>query len=204
VKSGFSFARYDKAYFDKWYRDPKHRIITRSATIRKARLAVSMAEYYLTRPVRSVLDVGCGEGAWFSILNQIRPAIRYTGVDPSAYAIRRFGRQRHLIEGSFGDLPQLRGLYDLIICSDVLYSVSDSELLTGLPVLAAHLSGVAFLEAYPNEEELIGDTAGIHPRTADRYLEIFQSSGFLSCGSHCYVGPSLYDSLTTFESGQLT
>ncbi len=27
-------------------------------------LAVAVAEYHLERPIRTVLDIGCGEGAW--------------------------------------------------------------------------------------------------------------------------------------------
>ena len=45
---------YDKAYFDKWYRDGRHRVISSGVLARKAALAVGLAEYYLGRPIRNV------------------------------------------------------------------------------------------------------------------------------------------------------
>ncbi|MEX1117852.1 MAG: class I SAM-dependent methyltransferase, partial [Terrimicrobiaceae bacterium] len=131
--------RYNKAYFDTWYRNPKKRIITPSLIAKKAHLVVAVAEYYLGRQVRTALDVGCGEGAWLPALRKLRPRLRYTGVDPSAYVIQRFGKTRNLIPGSFGDLPKLARSYDLIICSDCLYYVPDEELVVGLEILAHHL-----------------------------------------------------------------
>lgn len=191
---------YDKAYFDRWYRSPQ-RVSTRAALVRKATLAVAMAEYYLERPIRTVLDVGCGEGQWQPVLNRLRPGVRYTGIDPSAYAIRRFGRRRHLLEGSFGNLPRLRASYDLLICSDSLYYVPDDELLIGLQILVEHLDGVAFLEAYPASTDLSGDTEGMHPRSAAHYRKIFRHAGLVPCGSHGYVSPSLRGCVTELERG---
>ena len=56
--------RYDRAYFDKWYRS-RGRITTGAEVRRKVTLAVSEAEYFLRRSLHSVLDVACGEAAWF-------------------------------------------------------------------------------------------------------------------------------------------
>jgi hypothetical protein len=44
---------------------------------RKVALAVASAEYYLERPIRSVLDIGCGEGAWRAPLLKLRPKVEY-------------------------------------------------------------------------------------------------------------------------------
>ena len=195
-------AAYNRAYFDKWYRHPGHRVVTPAKTSRKARLALAVAEYYLERPVRSALDVGCGEGQWQPVLKKLRPRLRYTGVDPSPYAIKRFGKRRHLLPGSLGNLPELGGPYDLIICSDSLYYIPDDELIMGLHVLTPLLGGVAFLEAYPQEAGLRGDTSGMHPRSADFYRRIFRDAGLRACGSHCYVGPPLYGSVTELEYGK--
>ena len=54
--------RYDRAYFDRWYRHGGIGGARRLA--RKVALAVATAEYHLERPVRTVLDIGCGEGPW--------------------------------------------------------------------------------------------------------------------------------------------
>ncbi len=196
-------AAYDKAYYDKWYRHPEHRVITATKTARKAHLALAVAEYYLERPVRTVLDVGCGEGQWQPVLKKLRPRLRYTGIDPSPYAVRRFGKRRHIVQGSFGNLPDLADSYDLIICSDSLYYIPDDELIMGLHILAPRLAGVAFLEAYPQEADLRGDTSGMHPRSAAFYRKIFRNAGLRPCGSHCYVGPPLHGAVTALEYGAL-
>ena len=46
---------YDHDYFEKWYRDPRHAISSRRALERKVALAVSVAEYYLARPLVNAL-----------------------------------------------------------------------------------------------------------------------------------------------------
>ena len=51
---------YDRDYFDRWYRERP--VLSRQRLARKVALAVATAEYHLERPIRSVLDVGCGEG----------------------------------------------------------------------------------------------------------------------------------------------
>ncbi len=62
---------YDQAYFQRWYRDSG--LDDPRQLARKVALAVSTAEYYLQREVRSVLDIGCGEGAWWAPLRKLRP-----------------------------------------------------------------------------------------------------------------------------------
>src|SRR6185369_14570518 len=80
---------YDEAYFAKWYHDPRTRVHTPQSVRRKVRMVVGVAEYFLRRKVRSVLDVGAGEGAWRAELRRLRPEIRYVGIDPSEYVLRR-------------------------------------------------------------------------------------------------------------------
>ena len=65
---------YDRAYFEKWYRHPRHAVGSKQELARKVALAVAVAEYYLGRPVDSVLDVGCGEAPWRAPLLALRPA----------------------------------------------------------------------------------------------------------------------------------
>ena len=46
---------FDQQYFDRWYRDPRHRVKTNADVRRQALLAVSAAEWVLDRPIRRVL-----------------------------------------------------------------------------------------------------------------------------------------------------
>ncbi len=195
--------RYDKAYFDKWYRHPRHRVSTGAPTARKAAMVIGIAEYYLERPVRNALDIGCGEGQWKAALQRIRPRLSYLGIDASRYAVKRYGRTRNIRLGTFGQLPDL-GLdetYDLIICSNMLYYVPESDLRRGMPSLVGHLEGVAFLEAYDCTEPLEGDVGALQKRTAAYYRRLFRKNLLTPCGSHCYVGPTLAGMVTPLERG---
>ncbi len=192
---------YDRAYFEQWYHDPDRRVITPAAVARKARLALGIAELLLERPVRNVLDVGCGEGAWREHLRRERPNVHYTGVESSAYAVERFGRTRNILRGSLGTLESLalEGPYDLIVVCDVLQYVPDAELDPGLHAIAGLLGGVAYLEAYTLEDQVEGDRAGWHERSRAEYLRRFAAAGLGSVGMHCYVGEALRDATAALE-----
>ena len=75
---------YDEAYYNKWYREPSTRVHAPESVRRKVRMVASVAEYFLGRKLRTVLDIGAGEGRWRSELRRLRPGIRYIGGDPSA------------------------------------------------------------------------------------------------------------------------
>jgi predicted TPR repeat methyltransferase len=192
---------YDRAYFDRWYRDPHRRVATGADVARKARLVVSIAEALLQRPVRSVLDIGCGEGAWRQALRALRPGIRYVGVDSSAYVVSRFGKARGIRYGTFGTLAtaELDGPYDLVVCCDVLQYVNTPELTRGLEAVAGLLAGVAFLEAYTSADEVVGDRRGWHHRPPAFYRRAFHKAGLTSVGMHCWVGESLRSATAALE-----
>ena len=193
--------RYDRAYFDRWYRDPKTRVKSQSGIRRKAALALSVAEYYLERPVRTVLDVGCGEGNWLPAVISIRPKIRYTGVDASTYAVDRFGKKRNIRLGSFATLDEigLKEDYDLIVCSDTLFYLPLTELEQGIASLAHRSAGVAFLELYTGEDSLMGDFPNEGLQSASFYRKMLTRHGFLSVGSHCYLGPDMAERAMQME-----
>jgi len=193
--------RYDRSYFDRWYRDPQTRVKSSAGIRRKAALALSVAEYYLERPIRTILDVGCGEGNWLPALRSFRPKIRYTGVDASSYAVERFGKNRNIRLGSFATLEEL-GLdeeYDLIVCSDTLFYLPLEELKVGLDSLAHRATGVAFLELYTEEDSLIGDFPKEGLQSAAYYRRLLKNHGFCSVGSHCYLGPKAADRAMEME-----
>jgi len=199
-----SVKAYDRAYFDRWYRDPRHAVIQGDLLARRVQLAIAAAEYVLEHPVRSVLDVGCGEGAWRAFVLAARPGVRYVGVDSSAYAVRRFGKRRNLRLGRFGGLGRL-GLkrpFDLVVCSDVLHYVPDDEAGRGLAAMAKLTGGLAFIEFFTREDDTIGDDEGYLPRAESAYRRLLADAGFVHVGMHCYVGRALADELMTFERGK--
>jgi len=192
---------YDRGYFDKWYRDPRHRVGGGATLRRKVAMVVGVAEYLLQRPLRSVLDVGCGEGRWRQVLRRLRPAAVYEGVDASEYVVRRYGRRRNLRLGAFGTLHtlDLPGGYDLVVCSDVLHYVPGRDLGPGLRTLRALLAGVAFLETYTRHDAITGDLVGFHGRPAATYFRAFAEAGLVPCGLQCYVPDDLEEDLTALE-----
>ena len=193
--------QYDKAYFDRWYRAPGTRVVTPADQRRKAGLAVAAAEYLLGREVRSVLDVGCGEGAWHPVLKKLRPRARYTGVDPSEYAVRKFGKRRNIRLGSFGTLDEadLEGPYDLVVCVGVVNYLETRELRSGLQAIAALCAGLAFIEAFAKEDEIEGDTREWKWRPAREWRRHFAEAGLVPCGLHLYVPPALQWNTVSLE-----
>ena len=193
--------RYDRAYFDRWYRDPGRRVKTPADIARGAGLVIGVAEYLLGRPARTVLDVGCGEGGWRQALRRLRPGIRYTGVDPSEYVVERFGKRRNIRLGSFGTLDALSlpGGYDVIICADMLNYVPTPELVRGLRHVSELLFGVAYLQVYASRDAVEGDRREWHDRPASRYRRLFAAAGLAACGLHCYAGASIAADLTALE-----
>ena len=190
---------YDRAYFDRWYRDGGIGGPARLA--RKVALAVATAEYHLERRIRSVLDIGCGEGAWRAPLLKLRPTLSYLGFDASEYAIGRYGRARNLHLARFGDFATLRPCApaDLLVCSDVLHYLDTRELNRGLPGLADLCGGVAFIEMFAKEDAAIGDEDGFHARPARFYRRRLAETGFVQIGSHGWLSPALARHATALE-----
>jgi 2-polyprenyl-3-methyl-5-hydroxy-6-metoxy-1,4-benzoquinol methylase len=93
----------------------------------------------LPRPLGSVLDVGCGEGAVGRLLRS-EGAERLTGIeiDPDAARVAREFYDE-VAEGPVEDvLPTLSGPFDAVLCYDVLeHLVGPSAVLARLRTLAA-------------------------------------------------------------------
>jgi alkylated DNA nucleotide flippase Atl1 len=200
VARGRTDDRFDRAYFDRWYR--QEGFGSRIRLDRKVDYALAAAEYLLDRPVRSVLDVGCGEGAWQPALRRRRPGATYLGIDPSSYAVERYGRRRNLRLGRLGELDELvdrDSHFDLIVCVDVLGYASDREVQRGLAVVARHLTGVALIEAYTTDDDIVGDTDHFRFRRPATYTRWFEAAGLQRIGPHLYAGDALLPTLASFE-----
>lgn len=190
---------YDRAYFDHWYR--RQGIGSRTEVSRSARFVLAATEHLLMRPVRRALDVGCGEGAWRAPLLAARPGLRYLGVDPSEYAVARYGRTRNIVRGGIGDLSRLRlrGRFDLVICSDVLPYVDDNAISDGLAWITSHLDGCAYMHAMTTNDAFIGDREHFHDREPADYLTMFADHGLHRVGPHLYAGAMVLPTLCALE-----
>lgn len=192
---------FDRAYYDRWYRHPRHRIATPAETARRVALVLGVAEWVLGRRVRHVLDVGCGEGLWRAPLLARRPGLTYHGVDPSAYVVARFGRRRGIRQGTFGtfDSLRLRARYDVIACTDMLHYVGAPEIRTGLAHVADRLGGVAYLPVVTSSDDVEGDVAALTRRSPAWYRARFREAGLAPLGLECYVRRDMAAELAALE-----
>lgn len=197
---------YDRAYFETWYRDPRKAIVRRADLERKVAMALAAAEHLLGRAVESVLDVGCGEGAWQPILRARRPRLRYLGLDTSAYAVNRFGRARNVRFGSWGQLGALRfgAPFDLVVCSDALHYVPTGEFRRGASGLARLVGGAAYLDFLTSDDDratgIEGDLAGFRRRSAAWYRKELRATGLVECGLGMWAAADLEPALTAMET----
>jgi SAM-dependent methyltransferase len=198
VKTAEPFGR---RYYDKWYRHPVHKVRTPAGEARHAALAVAMAEHLLERPVRRVLDVGCGEGQWRAMLRRMRPRVHYTGLDPSPYVISRFGATRNIRLGGFGSLHSVSDLerMDLVVCVDALHYVASDDIRAGAEALGERLTGVALLHAYARGDDIEGDTGGFTFRPAAWYRATFRDAGLRELALGFWVGRELAGTLSSLE-----
>ncbi|HEY4305813.1 MAG TPA: class I SAM-dependent methyltransferase [Gemmatimonadaceae bacterium] len=192
---------YDRAYFDRWYRDPGDRVSTTQSLRRKVQMAVCVAEYLLGRPIRTVVDVGCGEAPWFPILRSLRKNARYIGIESSEYALERYGEARNIRRGSLGDLPKMRlpRPVDLVVCADVLQYVETREIEQGLKGIHRVLGGVAYIEAFTTDDSMVGDSDHWHDRSAADYRKLFRHVGLVQCGPYCWTNPYRLSGLNELE-----
>ncbi len=191
---------YDKAYFDRWYRGedaPRGEEELR----RSVALAVAVTESILNRDLRSVLDVGAGEGRWQPILYELRPQASYIGIEPSPYSVERFGEVRNLRQGSFEELHlhTFDEPFDLVICADVLHYLPDEEVLAGMDELADLVGGAAFLEVFTDGDPVEGDRDGFHRRPAEWYRASFEAAGLRPLGMQMWIHEELAADLDDME-----
>lgn len=198
-----SAKRYDEAYFTRWY-GRGGAGIDDDLIGRRARLALAAAEYILERDVRSVLDVGCGEGRWRAPLRRARPGLVYQGVDRSEFVVRRFGRRRDIRLGSLGAVGQMRfgRSFDLVVCADVLHYTPLAEVRRGLLALRRLAAGVLWLDAFTAEDDFVGDREGWQRRSERAWRRIFADAGLLSCGLNCWVPRRHAGRIAALERGR--
>ena len=193
---------WDQRYFDKWYRNPRFRVKSPPELGRQVGFVLSAAEYILGRAVRTVLDVGCGEGNWLAPLRRLRPRIQYTGIDTSEYAVSRFGVKRNIRLGSIDTLDRmrLRASYDLILCVGMLNYVPPAQLVTGLEHVYDRAGGLVYLELFTSADRgVFGDTLGTRLRSPAWYRARIREARFVSVGMHCFVPDWLREHTSAME-----
>lgn len=185
--------RYDAAYYQRWYRAPGTRVKSAPDLERTVAMVLAIAEYHLERRVRSVLDVGCGEGRWRAPLRRLRPRVDYLGLDGSEWAIARYGRRRnlHRVDLTELDTVRLKRPVDLLVCNDVIQYVDDPTAATAAEAFRRLCHGVMFVTAFTTEDEFVGDRAGYVGRPARWYRRLLDRGGWSFVGNQCWLSPTL-------------
>ncbi len=191
---------YDEAYFARWYRGPDAPK-GQGELERTVALALAVAESLLNRHIRTVLDVGAGEGRWQPMLQRLRPEVRYLGIEPSAYARARYGASRNLREGRFGtlDLHTFDEPFDLVVCADVMHYLTEEELAGGIDELVDLVGGAALLEVFTSDDDVAGDLDGFIARPARWYADLFRSVGLVPLGLQLWTHREIAEDLDAME-----
>lgn len=148
---------FDKAYYDRYYRDVRTRVTSPAAARRQADFIAAYLSYLGLSP-RSIADLGCGTGTLLRALGKHFPAARTTGVELSRYACRQHG----WLQGSVVDFQAERP-FDLVICNDVLAYLDDSDCNKALRNLASLTSAALCLGVLTAEDLALCDLSRTDP-----------------------------------------
>jgi trans-aconitate methyltransferase len=110
---------FDRAYYQKFYFDPRTAVTSEAEMQARARLIVAYAGH-VGLPVRRMLDAGCGTGMLRRPLTAAMPKARYVGLDVSEYLCERFGWEHGTVDTWRSPTP-----FDLVICYDVVQYLDD-------------------------------------------------------------------------------
>jgi 2-polyprenyl-3-methyl-5-hydroxy-6-metoxy-1,4-benzoquinol methylase len=146
-------SRFDKAYYDRFYRHPATRAVTPAASRRQAEFIAAYLKH-LELPVRRILDIGCGVGTTLRALGRQFPRARLQGVEVSEYLCERYG----WAHGSVTDY-QTRTPFDLVMCNDVLAYLDDADCSRALANLARLTRGAAYLSVLTTDDAELYDPA---------------------------------------------
>jgi len=140
TRSGVILA-FDRAYYDKFYFDPRTAVTTRAEMQARARLIVAFADH-VGLPVRRILDAGCGTGMLRKPLEKGLPKAHYVGLDVSSYLCDRFGWAQGAVDTWRSATP-----FDLVICYDVVQYLDDRRAARALANLGRLCRAVLYFGA---------------------------------------------------------
>ena len=182
-------ARFDRAYYARFYENPKTRVTDAEQV---DRLAGFVCGYlgYLGLPVRRILDLGCGIGLWQKPLLDRFPGARYLGVEYSAYLCERYGFSQGSAVDFRAKLP-----FDLVVCQGVLPYLSAKDARSAIDNIASLCRGALYLEAVTRDDFDAGimdrerTDPGMHLRSRAFYLRALKPH-FVNVGGGVFVARS--------------
>jgi 2-polyprenyl-3-methyl-5-hydroxy-6-metoxy-1,4-benzoquinol methylase len=161
-------AQFDRAYYQRYYFDPRTAVASRSEMRARARLIAAFAAH-AGLPVRRILEAGCGTGLLRAELLRLLPRAHYVALESSAYLCQRYGWREGRIEEYRSRAP-----FDVVICYDVLQYLAATAAQRALANFARLCRGVLYFTAltrhdYEHNCDQSRTDAGVHLRSADWY-----------------------------------
>jgi SAM-dependent methyltransferase len=136
-----------------------------SGPVPTANVAAAILDLVAELGVTSVLDVGCGDGAWLPDL----PG--YTGIDVAPTAIR-LARADHSYRRYFvGDIREAgpwQGRYDLVFCRDMLQHIPIEDVVAVLEAIRATGSTWLLASTYRDGRNRVIRPGGYHEPDLER------------------------------------
>lgn len=160
--------RFDQAYYQRFYFDPRTAVTSRAEMGARARL-IGAFTAQVGMPVRRMLDAGCGTGLLRAPLRRAMPKAAYIGLEASEYLCRRYGWQHGALQEFRSKQP-----FDLVVCYDVLQYLSAREAAGALANLARLCRGVLYFSALTRRDWQVNcdrtrTDPDVHLRDADWY-----------------------------------
>ena len=193
--------RYDDDYYARFYRNPETRVLSPAERRRRVAAVVALAERWLDRRLRSVLDLGCGPALWGREILRLRPRANYLGFDPSSSIRPRRSGRFEIRHGGLGEVAALpeRRRFDLVLCIDVLHYLSTAEVDRTLAALVPRAGGLMVLEVLTADEGIAGDLADLRRRRARWWRQRFARRGLVAVGLHGWLPRALADAPAALE-----
>ena len=152
---------FDKAYYDRFYRNPRTRATSPAAAIRQSAFIANYLRY-MEVPVKRIADIGCGLGQVLNALGDEFPRATTQGIEVSSYLCEEYGWQ----QGSVVDYGNAKP-FDVVVCNDVISYLNDRSCAKALSNLASLTKSAAFLGILTEEDWALCDQERTDP---DQYL----------------------------------
>jgi SAM-dependent methyltransferase len=167
-KRGRAAGTFDRAYYQRYYFDPRTAVVSRSEMRARAELIAAFTAH-AGLPVRRILDAGCGTGLLRSVLMRAMPRAHYVALESSEYLCERYGFHHGRIEEYRARTP-----FDLVICYDVLQYLPQPAARRALANFGRLCRGALYVTAltrydYQHNCDRARTDADVHLRDADWY-----------------------------------
>jgi 2-polyprenyl-3-methyl-5-hydroxy-6-metoxy-1,4-benzoquinol methylase len=165
--------RFDREYYRRFYFDPLTAVTSRVEMRARAKLIAAYVEH-AGLPVRRMLDAGCGIGLLRPPLTRLLPRATYVGLEASEYLCKRYGWEQGLLQSY-----RPAGVFDLVVCYDVLQYLADRDASLALSNLSRLCRGILYFTALTKRDwkencDRSRTDALVHLRSADWYRSRLQ------------------------------